>query len=335
MKRNVAIVLLALCSLAVVAGGILLAGAHPLETLGTLIKSSLGSAQAITGTLRETTPLLIAGVAVFLALRAGLFNIGVEGQFTVGACTCAFIVLRLPGTVGIALGILAGAVAGSLWALPAGLIKAYRGGHEVITTIMLNNVAGALTMALAAGPMKDPTQQQPSTPNIANSSYLGALFDNGTLTVSSALLFGVIAAIGLAIWLKRSVAGYELRATGANTSAATVAGIDVKRVIVRSMATSGAIAGIAGAVQVLAFEHRFYGSFSPGYGFDALGVALLAGQSALLLVPAALLFGILAKGGTMINIIGNVPKGLTTVVVGILIVVAAAIRYRKTPAVES
>lgn len=335
MKRNLAILALVLGSLALIVGAIMLTGESPLGTLSTMLKGSLGSPRAISETLRETTPLLIAGVAVFLALRAGLFNIGVEGQFTVGACVCAMIVLQLPGPVGFTLGTLGGALAGALWALPAGLIKAYRGGHEVITTIMLNNVAGFLTMALVAGPLKDTTQQQPSTPNISESSYLPALFDNGSLVVSSALVFGILSAIALAIWLKRSVSGYELRATGVNPSAATVAGVDVKRVMVRSMAVSGAIAGVAGAVQVLAFSHRFHGNFSPGYGFDALGVALLAGQSALLLIPSALLFGVLARGGTMINALTKVPKGLTIIVVGILIIVAAAIRYRKTPEVES
>lgn len=104
--------------------------------------------------------------------------------------------------------------------------------------------------------------------------------------------------------------------------------------ILKAMMASGAIGGFAGSMQVLAFEHRFYGNFSPGYGFDALGVALLAGGSAYGLIPSALLFGILAKGGTAIQVFG-VPKGITTVVLGVLIVIAAAIRYRKAKAVES
>ena len=334
MKRNIGIAILALCGICLIVFAMMAAGAKPMEAFQGLIKGSLGSPAAIAGTLRETTPLLIAGIAVFFALRAGLFNIGVEGQLTVGACACAFVVLKIPGPFGIVLGTIAGMVAGGLWAMPAGLIKAYRGGHEVITTIMLNNVAGLFTLALVSGPMKDPTLAGTTTANIAESSHLPAVYDQNSLTISLALVFGLVGAIYLAGWFKRTVAGYEVRAVGANPTAAAVAGISAKNVIVRAMTTSGMIAGFAGAMQVLAFEHRFYGGFSPGYGFDALGVALLAGQSAFGLIPSSLLFGILAKGGTAIQIYG-VPKGITTVILGVLIVVAAAIRYRKAKAVES
>jgi ABC-type uncharacterized transport system permease subunit len=334
MKRLLGIAFLALCGFGLITAAIIAAGASPIEALQGLLKGSLGSPNAISGTLKETTPLLMAGVAVYIALRAGLFNIGVEGQLTVGACACAFVVLRLPGAVGIVFGTLVGMVAGAIWALPAGLIKAYKGGHEVITTIMLNNVAGLLTMALVSGPMKDPAQEGTTTANIAAGSELPHLVSGGPWTISPALLFGIVASIGLAYWLKSRVAGYELRAVGANPTAAATAGINAKQVIVRAMVASGAIGGLAGALQVLAFEHRFYGNFSPGYGFDALGVALLAGNSAVGLVPSALLFGILAKGGTAIQIFG-VPKGITTVILGVLIVIAAALRYRKFKAVES
>jgi general nucleoside transport system permease protein len=308
--------------------------AQPLEVLQGLIRGSLGTPNAISGTLKETTPLLLAGIAVFLALKAGLFNIGVEGQFTVGACACAVVALNIPGVGGMIFGIVAAIVAGGAWAFPAAWIKAYRGGHEVITTIMLNNVAVFLTMALVAGPIKDPTQEGTTTANLAESSFLPHLYSQGPWTFSSALAIGLLGAIWLARWLKRSVSGYELRAVGANPSAAETAGVDAKSVILRALVASGAIGGFAGAVQVLAFEHRFYGNFSPGYGFDALGVALLAGGSAYGLIPSALLFGILAKGGTAIQVFG-VPKGITTVVLGALIVIAAAVRYRRTKAVES
>jgi len=334
MKRNLGVAALVLCGLLLIVGAMIAVGAHPMESFLGLLKGSLGSSKAISDTLQETTPLLIAGLAVFFALRAGLFNIGVEGQLNVGACACAFVALKVPGFGGVALGTLAGIVGGALWALPAGWIKAYKGGHEVITTIMLNNVAGYLTLALVAGPLKAPDQEGTTTANLAPSTNLPALFDNGTLTISSGLVVGILAAIGLAYWLKRTVSGYELRAAGANPTAAAAAGVSVKRVILQAMLTSGAIAGFAGAVQVLAFTHRFYADLSSGYGFDALGVALLAGQSALLLVPSALLFGILAKGGTALQING-VPKSITTIVLGVLIIIAAAIRYRKTQAVES
>jgi len=147
---------LVLGAVALLAAAILATDVAPLDALATLLRGSLGSPRAIGGTLKETTPLLVAGLAVFLALRAGLFNIGVEGQLLLGAVTCTTIVLRFSGWPGVVLGAVAGMAAGALWAFPAGWIKAYRGGHEVITTIMLNNVAALLTTALVAGPLKAP-----------------------------------------------------------------------------------------------------------------------------------------------------------------------------------
>ena len=334
MKRWMQILLLAALGIGLVIAAIVASGSNPMDALSGMLKGSLGTPNAISGTLKETTPLLLAGIAVFLALKAGLFNIGVEGQFTVGACACSVVAIKLPGIVGMLLGILAGIAMGALWAYPAGWIRAYRGGHEVITTIMLNNIAGFLTIALVSGPIKDPSQEGTTTQNIADSSFFPRVADQGPWTVSAALVIGILGAIALGYWLKKAVRGYELRAVGANPTAAAMAGIDAKKIIVRAMVSSGAIGGFAGAIQVLAFEHRFYGNFSPGYGFDALGVALLSGSSAVGLIPSAFLFGILAKGGTAIQVFG-VPKGITTVILGVLIVIAAAVRYRKFKAVES
>jgi simple sugar transport system permease protein len=325
---NRKLIFLVIGALALLAGLMIASGASPLGSLITLLKGSLGTPAAISGTLKETTPLLLLGLAVFISLRAGLFNIGAEGQFLLGAVACTWVNLRIPGVGGIVLGTLAGAVAGALWALPAGLIKAYRNGHEVITTIMLNSVAVYFTTALVAGPMKDPKQDSPTTADLAAGSRLPWLFSHPPVQLSSALLIGVILTLLLAYWLKRTVAGYELQAVGANPGASKYAGIDNRKVLLGAMCASGAIAGIAGVVQVLAYEGRFYAGISPGYGFDALGVALLAGSSAWGVIPASVLFGMLAKGGTALQI-DEVPKGITTVVLGLTILVAAALRYRK------
>jgi simple sugar transport system permease protein len=319
-------------ALAILAGALILGHESPIESIHTLIQGSLGSPSAIAGTLRETTPLLIAGLAVFIGLRAGLFNIGVEGQLICGALACAYVAIHIPSVLGMILGILAGMVTGALWALPAGLIKAYRNGHEVITTIMLNNVALYLTSALVAGPLKDKASQDTATANVATGTRIPWVYDHPPVQVNCALVLGVLVAIGLAVWLKKTVAGYELQAVGANPVAAKVAGISTQRVTILAMSVSGALGGLAGAVQVLAYEGRFYSGFSPGYGFDALGVALLAGANAYALLPASLLFGILSKGGTALQIDG-VPKGITTVVLGFLILIAAVIRYRKVKTV--
>ena len=327
------IAILVVCAVALVIGAIVAAGASPGATISSLLQGSLGSPRAIEGTLKEVTPLLIAGIAVYLALRAGLFNIGVEGQFMVGALGCAVVALRFPGWGGIVLGLATGAVLGALWALPAGLIKALRGGHEVITTIMLNNIAVQLTGALAAGRFKDPTQQGTTTASIPRDMMLPAL---GTEPKFNVALFVGLAMVGvLWVWLKKTVAGYEMQAVGENAKAATLAGIDAKRVTIRAMAFSGAIGGVAGALQVLAFEGRYFAGFSGGYGFDALGVALLAGTQPILLIPSALLFGVLNKGSTTIQIMHGVPKGLSFVILGLIIIVFAAVRYRKAQGRDS
>jgi general nucleoside transport system permease protein len=315
-----------------VIGAIVLAGAPPGKTLGDLVASSLGDASAISSTLKEVTPLLISGIAVFLALKAGLFNIGVEGQITVGALASAMVSLRFPGAAGMFLGVVAGMMMGGLWALPAALIKAYKGGHEVITTIMLNNVAMLLTTALVAGPWRDRSQESPTTASLSENTHLPSLLQIGNLEISSGLAVGIFVALGLWWWLKRTVAGYELQAVGANSIAAKFAGINNAAVLVKAMTWSGALGGLAGAIQVLAIEHRFYPSMASGYGFDGLGVALLAGGTPLGLLPSSVLFGALNKGGTTIQVLDQVPKGITTVILGLLIVIAAAIRFRKAGA---
>lgn len=329
------LVWLVLGSIAALAGALFLAKVSPGSSVQALFQGSLGSARAISGSLRESAPLIIAGLAVFLGLRAGLFNIGVEGQLLVGALSTAVIASKLPGYPGILLGVVGGMVAGALWAWPAGAIKAYRNGHEVITTIMLNSVAGLLTAFLAGGIFKDPKNPEPSTVMLDSTSRVNGLaLSDGKLVLPVGIFIGIGLAIGLGLWLRRMVAGYELEAVGANPSAARFAGIDPKRVTVRAMMASGAISGLAGALQVLGSEGRFYVGFSPGYGFDALGVALLAGANPLAVLPSGALFGILAKGSTALQIEG-VPKGITTVILGLLILIAAAVRYRKVQAVEA
>jgi len=329
LKEAWALGVLIAASVLIVYGALVLVKASPAQTGWDLLKGSLGSAAAISGTLREVTPLLISGIAVFLGLKAGLFNIGVEGQFTIGALAATMVALKIPGLAGIILAIVAGMAAGGLLALPAGAIKAYRGGHEVITTIMLNNVVGLIATALVAGPLKAPNTESPETSSIAASSHLPDLLTIGNLEINSGLLIGVVVAIGLGIWLRRGVSGFELRAAGANATAARFAGINNKLVILKAMTWSGAIGGLAGAAQVLGSQFYFAPDLSSGYGFDALGVALLAGSSPAGLLPSSALFGVLNKGGTSIQVNDQVPKGIMYVVLGLFIVIAAAIRYRK------
>lgn len=301
-------------------------GSSPLEAWNALVQGTFGSANAINGTLRETTPLLIAGLAVFLGLRAGLFNIGAEGQLMVGALTSVAVAMKIGGPMGVVVGAVAGAAAGCLWALPAALIKVYRGGHEVITTIMLNAVAGYVCTGLVSGVLRDPKQQSPTTATLAPASMMGSVSLPGGVNVSLGLLVGIAACLGVAWWIKRTVAGFELEATGHNPTAARFAGVSTSRVVLVAMAVSGALAGFAGAVMALGYFGRFYADFSPGYGFNSLGVALLAGSQPVALLPAALFFGVLTKAASGLSLVG-IPKGIGQIVLGVLIAVFAAFRY--------
>jgi simple sugar transport system permease protein len=319
-------------SIGLLVGAFLFAHVSPVVAIETLVKGAFGSPSGWTGTLKEMTPLLIAGIAVFVALKAGLFNIGVEGQLLMGAITASYVGLQVTGVCGVALALVSGMVAGLIWALPAGLIKAYRNGHEVITTIMLNNVATQLTLWLANGPLRDMAQQNPRTAMLDQSTRLPSIELGAGFHINWAIVLGVTLLTLTAIWLKRTVSGFELRATGGNPKAAAFAGINTQRTVVTAMCVSGALGGLTGALQVLAFEFQFYDGFSPGYGFDALGVALLAGNSVWAILPSAFLFGALNKGSSAMQAMLGVPKGITYIVIGVLIVIYAIVRYRKAVA---
>lgn len=324
---NARLIVLAVACFAFLLFALIAVGVVPAEAAAALWKGSFGSAAAISRTLKETTPLLIAGLAVFIALQAGLFNIGVEGQLLVGACVAAAVALKIPTPAGAVLAVIAAMASGALWAVPAALIRVYRGGHEVISTIMLNNIALFFTQWLVIGPLQSSQTESPTTENLAPATQIPNILTS-PIKVNLALGGALIVLFAFAYWFKHYVAAYELRATGANARAAEFAGIATKRIRIQSMALSGAVAGLAGAVMVLAYEGRFYPNFSPGYGFDGLGVALLAGSSPLGLIPAALAFGGLASGGTQLAIIG-IPKGVSGLLLGILIIIFAGYRYRE------
>ncbi|HLO97726.1 MAG TPA: hypothetical protein VK171_03940, partial [Fimbriimonas sp.] len=218
-------IILVIASLAVLWLSLVIVNANVMEATKTLFTGAFGSPAAITGTLKETTPLLFLGAAVYIALKAGLFNIGAEGQYTVGACVGAIIMLKVGGAAGVLLGAVMGGLAGALWACPAGLIKAYRNGHEVISSIMLNAIAYFLTKALVAGPFKGSDQLTPSTSPLPDGSKLTPLANIGGVEIPQSFVLGVLVIIVASYWLNRTTSGYELKASGANPRAAEFAGI--------------------------------------------------------------------------------------------------------------
>ncbi len=305
-------------------------GVDPVAALRSGFTGALGTPYGVSDTLQRMTPLLLSGLGVAVGLRAGLFNIGVEGQLLVGAlaaAAAAILLKGMPGWLHITLCLAAGGAAGVLWALPAGLIKVWRGGHEVITTIMMNYIALNFTKYIAANPFKDPSAQIATTVQIPNSTRLPDL--GGSLHINAGLILAVLLAAGLAWWMKRTVVGYELKAVGANVDAAVAAGVNVPRTIVLAMALSGAFAGLAGAVQVCGYEYRFYDGISPGYGFDALAVALIALASPLPIIATAFIFGALAQGVQSAQVATDLPKEIAMVAQGIIILVAAAVGWQR------
>lgn len=321
---------LVVVTLGVLAALVSVSGVSPWDALVAGVQGAFGDARGLSGTFTRMTPLLFSGLGVAVALRAGLFNIGVEGQLLVGALAAAatgIYLTGLPGPLHVTLSILAGALAGMLWAAPAGLIKVWRGGHEVITTIMLNYIARSFTKYMAANPLQDPSSDMATTVYVADSARLGLA------TVSPAISWALVLGVGVAVflfwWMRRTVAGYELNAVGAGPDAAQAAGVDIKKTMIWAMAASGALAGIAGAMQVCAYEFRFYDGISPGYGFDSLAVALIALADPLVVCLSSLLFGALAQGAQFAQIATEIPKEIAAVVQGVVILLAAGIGWQR------
>jgi ABC-type uncharacterized transport system permease subunit len=307
---------------------ILAAKGNPIAALTSLVGGAFGSTEALAETLTQSTVLLFAALGVAVAFRAGLFNIGAEGQLVVGAL-CAGVAgawLHLPKPVEVPLCFAAGAVGGGLWGLLAGWLKARFGASEVITTIMLNYVAYLGANYLVAGPLRgSPTA--PETAPIAPSAMLAPLVTFTRLT--AAFPFAVLVAIAAWWWLARTIDGFEVRTLGRSERAARYAGIDVRAVIMRTMALSGALAGLGGASEVLGMLHRFNAELSPGYGFTAIAAALLAGSNPLATIGTAIFFGALQNGALSMQALAGVPKDLISVIVGLVILFVAINRLGK------
>lgn len=279
--------------------------------------------------LAKATPLILSGLAVAIAMRTGLFNIGAEGQLMVGALTAAWVGYSctwLQGPLHAVAALAAGAIAGALWASIAGVLKAYRGAHEVIVTIMLNYVAILWTHWLVTGPMRDPSSMAPATPVVQPAARLWAV--EGGANFSVGFLIALVAAPLMAFFLNRTALGYEMRAVGLNPRAARLAAISVPRAIILAMAISGSLAGLAGAVEVLGVHRRFLDAFSPGYGFDSIAVALLGNLQPGGVVLAGLLFGGLSSGAVHMEAYTGTPRQIAGIIQA-LIIVGVGVRALK------
>jgi simple sugar transport system permease protein len=309
---------------------LLVSGANPIDAYSALIEGAFGSPVAIQRTLEKATPLIFSGLAVAFAFKAGLFNIGAQGQLLVGAVVAAYVgfsIEGLPAIIHAPLALLIGGLAGALYGFIPGALKVYTGAHEVIVTIMLNYVAINLTDYLADGPWKDP-----SPTNIV--ARTPKIFPSAELPVLSNIPVGFILALVAAVivwWvIYRTTLGYEIRTVGLNSSAAQYAGIRVARTIILTMMISGFLAGLGGAVETQGINERFQPGFNTGLGFDGITVALLGKTSPFGVIPAALLLGAMRAGSSQMQFSADVAAEITDVITAfILFFVAADVIVRK------
>ena len=340
-------------SAAFVVGGIVvwIIGDSPFQTYRLLIGSAFSWPDGIGYTLFNATPLIFTGLAVAVAFRCGLLNIGAEGQLYIAAFATAWVgiklggvsiinpgsgqvvsspIANLPALVLLPLCCIVAIVAGAIWGGIPGLLKARFGSHEVINTIMLNFIAVALLSYFTQYHFKIPgdaiMQTAPISPS-ANLPTLGRFIPGlpARIPLNIAFIFAVIACILVYIFLWKTKWGYELRATGANPSAAEYGGISIRKQIILAMAISGGLAGMVGINEVLGYRHRYYDGFSANYGFVGIAVALLGRNHPVGVFLAAILFAILLRGGIFVDAYTvHVSKDIVDMLQGIVIVFVAA-----------
>lgn len=322
---------------------VLLIGDDPVETYRLLIGSALSWPDGIGYTLFYATPLIFTGLAVAVAFRCGLLNIGAEGQLYVAAFVTAwvgFTFAGLPGWVLVPLACLAAILGGAAWGAIPGVLKARFGSHEVINTIMLNFIGIALASYFTQYFYKnegDAIMQtkligliDPARGLAGENAHLPRLgeFIPGfpeRIPLNIAFIFALLACVFVYIFLWRTKWGYEIRATGANPTAAEYGGISTGRQIVLAMAVSGGLAGMVAINEVLGYRYRYYDGFSPGYGFTGIAVALLGRNHPIGVLLAALLFGALLRGGLFVDIFTDrVSKDLVLVLQAVVILFVAA-----------
>lgn len=325
--------------LAVLIGAVILlvSGADPIVAYKALFEGSFGNIRAFGRTLEKATPLLFSGLAVSFAFKAGMFNIGAQGQLLLGALTSAavgFGVHGLPPVLHVLLALFAGLAAGALFAVIPGVLKTSTGAHEVITTIMLNYVAINVTDYFANGPWKDTTPGNlvARTPAILDSAVIPRISE-----IPLGFFIAVIFAVAVWWLLYKTTFGFEIRTVGLNPHAAKYAGIKVAKTLILTMVLSGLLAGLGGAVETQGVVGRYQPGFNVGLGFDGITIALLGKTNPIGNIPAALLVGAMKAGSSQMQFQAGVAKEITDVIQALILFFVAAdvivrwlIRMRET-----
>ena len=309
-------------ALAIATGAIIIAlsGSSPVDAYKALIDGSLSDSRSIGRTLEKATPLVMGGLAVAFAFKAGLFNIGGQGQLVFGALIAGAVgygITGLPWIIHTPLALLAGALAGAIWGAIPGILKSTRGAHEVITTIMLNFVALNMTDWLASKVWREEGVIV-RTPHIEESAEIPRWGE-----IPTGFLLAVV--IDFVCWylLRSTTFGFEIKSVGLNPNAARYAGISVKKIVIMTMAISGLLAALGGAIETQGVVGRYEPGFNAGLGFEGITIALLARTHPLAVIPAAILIGAMEAGGSMMQFKADVSPEITDIIQALILIFVA------------
>jgi general nucleoside transport system permease protein len=328
---------LAAIAVALVASGLILlvTGYDPILAFSSMWNGAFADLRTITELLIKATPLILIAAGLAVAFRASIWNIGAEGQFYAGAVAATAVGIYLPGlppVLHIPLVLLAAIIAGALWGMLAGWLKVRFHASEIVTTIMLNYIAIIATGFLVTGPMIEGAGKYPQTAKVFETAMLPRFLPPTRLHIG--FLIALLVCLVLYVLLFKTSAGYAIRAVGINSDAARYAGIDVRRNVLLAMAISGGAAGLAGGVEIAGVAFRLYQHISPGFGFDAIAVSLLANNNPIGIVFSGILFGALRSGSEMAQITAKIPSVLVFAIQGLVILAVVAFGVYRTRAVQ-
>ena len=322
---------------------ILAIGENPFEALKVMINGAFVYQGGLGYTLFYTTSFIFTGLAVALAFHAMLFNIGAEGQASLGglgATLVAFALAGLPGLIALPLAVAGAAAFGAAWGVVPGYLQAKRGSHIVITTIMFNFIAAALLVWLLAGPMLQPGQQSPQSSLLPEQVWLPKIhemlnwvgIETASTPLNASFLVALLASAFFWVLVWRTRLGFEIRTVGQNQEAAHYSGINVARVNIVTMAISGAFAGLMAINQIQGVSHKLILGFTAGYGFTGIAVALMGRNHPVGIFLAALLFGALVQGGTELDFEFTViTREMVLLIQGMIILFSGALAYMFNP----
>lgn len=309
-----------------------LSGFSPIQIIQTMLSSAWGSPTGRVQVLNKAALLILTGLAVAVPYRAGLFNIGGEGQMLMGALAAAFagwLPLSMFGPLHWMVCLAVGAIAGACWGALAGCLRTWRGIHEVISTIMLNFIALQCVSEIAFGAFNAGGGAS-RTPLVLDSARLPALMTQASTPLTCGVVIAIVVAVCASVWLARMRGGFQLRAVGENPNAARNAGMPVSQIQWSAMALGGAFAGLAGAIETSGMTHAFYARFAGGMGFDGIAVAFLALCEPWATVPAALALATVRSADRSLQLELGLPKEIVFVVEGVLVIMIALLMRRRS-----